>query len=453
MELVTGFSNPPRLEALNQEGMARCESVEAAVAYVTDERTLIESCIKNAVKLSLWARYDYSMPVSETVLERFLNRRSPDFVIRFVPDIFHPKVVWWHGFGAYIGSANLTQLAWSGGIEAGLFLTDEDLVQQGLGDPLREFFQRVDFLSFPLTDEFLAHVRAIEKANACLYREQENSRRRLDEARKALGIEKLSSLFDVTRKGSGDRQRTSFLREWNATIQILRDIASRVEQYRPAWVPESAPAGAQADQFLHAFFYNRVERGDGFQRLFLQNRPRTEAALVSALEWWKALRESPGEEQQMLEFRLPELQALLHKDRVLSLGPDELAEVCLRVHAIYNHARQASYASLGLDEPEQSRPARERVRDFGFWLWRQHSPSGATALETLHRVLYEGPEDEIPHRIFEACFDHSRKVPRLGISSLGEIVGWVRPDYSPPRNNRTNKALRALGFDVKVYGE
>ncbi len=39
----------------------------------------------------------------------------------------------------------------------------------------------------------------------------------------------------------------------------------------------------------------------------------------------------------------------------------------------------------------------------------------------------------------------------FGQSSLGEAVGWARPDDYPPRNNRTNKALRALGHDVKLF--
>src|SRR5688500_12574769 len=99
MELVTGFSNPPRLEALNRSAMSECDSVDAAVAYVSDERSLIDSCMRNGVKLTLWARYDYSMPVSEAVLKCFLNKRSPNYTIHIVPDIFHPKVIWWHGFG------------------------------------------------------------------------------------------------------------------------------------------------------------------------------------------------------------------------------------------------------------------------------------------------------------------------------------------------------------------
>ncbi len=453
MKLITGFATPSELRELNRNAMTECESVDAAAAYVSDERTLIDSCMINGVKLTLWARYDYSMPVSEVVLERFLSKRSPDFIIRIVPDIFHPKVIWWHGFGVYIGSANLTQRAWSGGIEAGVFLTDDELIANGLDDQLREFFQKIDSLSYPVTQEFLAHVREIEKKNFAMYREEESARKRLDEARKALGIEKLHSLFDITRKSSADRQQGAFLREWNATLQILRDIAKRVPNYRPNWIKKEAPGGGQADQFLHAFYYNRVKRGsDGVQTLYLQNKDAVEAALVEALEWWKALPTSPSGEKEMLEMRLPELQALLRKDRVRLLTPAELSEVCLRVHAIFNHARQVPSALFGEPEPEQPQSARDRVRNFGLWLHAQKSPNGRTALGTIYYVLYGGPEKEIPSRIFESCFNPLSKVPRLGVSSLGEIVGWVLPDFSPPRNNRTNKALRALGYDVKLYG-
>jgi hypothetical protein len=30
------------------------------------------------------------------------------------------------------------------------------------------------------------------------------------------------------------------------------------------------------------------------------------------------------------------------------------------------------------------------------------------------------------------------------------VVGWARPEDTPPRNGRTNKALRALGYPVRV---
>jgi phosphatidylserine/phosphatidylglycerophosphate/cardiolipin synthase-like enzyme len=48
---------------------------------------------------------------------------------RLVSDCYHPKVIWWCGLGAYIGSANLTNRAWVKNIEVGTFLSHQDLVR------------------------------------------------------------------------------------------------------------------------------------------------------------------------------------------------------------------------------------------------------------------------------------------------------------------------------------
>jgi len=41
-------------------------------------------------------------------------------------------------------------------------------------------------------------------------------------------------------------------------------------------------------------------------------------------------------------------------------------------------------------------------------------------------------------------------IPHVGLSSLGESVGWARPDEFPPRNMQTSKGLRALGYNVRI---
>ena len=108
-----------------------------------------------------------------------------------------------------------------------------------------------------------------------------------------------------------------------------------------------------------------------------------------------------------------------------------------------------------LDIPNEAQGIKpeDRVRLFGRWLYRQVSPGRRTALQTIRYVLYGGEEEEIPQRIFETCCEPDNMVPNLGVSSLGEIVGWVFPDSSPVRNDRTNKALCAIGYPVKVYSK
>lgn len=42
-------------------------------------------------------------------------------------------------------------------------------------------------------------------------------------------------------------------------------------------------------------------------------------------------------------------------------------------------------------------------------------------------------------------------LPHYGLNSIAEVIGWAQPEIAPPRNGRTSKALRALGYDVRVY--
>ncbi len=67
-------------------------------------------------------------------------------------------------------------------------------------------------------------------------------------------------------------------------------------------------------------------------------------------------------------------------------------------------------------------------------------------------MLYGGPEDDLPARLWEATTEGPWKIDHLGVSALGELVGWALPNRFPPRNNRTSKALRSLGYAVAVHG-
>ena len=53
-------------------------------------------------------------------------------------------------------------------------------------------------------------------------------------------------------------------------------------------------------------------------------------------------------------------------------------------------------------------------------------------------------------RLWNAIRSDDWAIPHVSLSSLGEIVGWARPDEFPPRNMRTSKGLRALGYNVRI---
>jgi len=62
-----------------------------------------------------------------------------------------------------------------------------------------------------------------------------------------------------------------------------------------------------------------------------------------------------------------------------------------------------------------------------------------------------GKPEEFVDRLFEAAYSEKRKFCHFGINQISEMTEWTRPALCPPRNGRTSKGLRALGYDVKTH--
>lgn len=425
--------------------------VKAAIAYAAGNTKLFDFCIGNDIPLTFWGRYDYTVPVSIPLLKRFIEQKSPNFVCMLVQH-FHSKIIWWGGYGVYIGSANLTQNGWYSNVETGTFLNQDEIVQNGIEDDLDNFFYELNKISHPLTEEVYNHLCEIEKNKKALNEEIENIKKKFKKGSK---IPYEDPLIRASEKTSLQRRRDEFLREWNRTLQIMRDIADRVfdDSCRPSWIAGNVPKGVQADQFLHAHYYENVMDGNRSQHdmFFEKNKTNPEKALIKAMKWWKTLRGAPGDEDVMISDWAPYLLEKLSKEHILKMSKDEFIEVCSRIHAIRVHARQTSNEALGLPENTPSMTMDERAKIFGKWMFRKRSKTGKSPLEVINFVLYGGNGDDLPFRLWEAINEKKWYIPHLGISSLGELVGWALPKRFPPRNGRTSKALKSLGYDVRIH--
>ena len=195
---------------------------------------------------------------------------------------YHPKVNWWREYGAFIGSANLSNSAWFENIEAGFFLTEEELHENELFSDLEDFFEYLDSRAEPLTEEIYKQLS--DWSNDENFKALWQAKKEFEKVRK---LPMLPSISDVTKEKSQAEKKNYFLSEWNSTLQQIRDIARRVssDTYRPSWVPEGTSAGVQADQFLYAYYEEQVDKQyKAFHRL---NKDNPEKALVSAMEWWR----------------------------------------------------------------------------------------------------------------------------------------------------------------------
>lgn len=424
------------------------DGVKAAIAYGSDAETLVKNCLENHHRLDIWMRYDHTVPVTPALLKKLISETSNNIFCYLVPDVHHAKIIWWKGYGVYIGSANLSDRAWTTNIEAGIFLTEEELEASGQLSEIEGFF---DFLSnlnecFPLTEEIIIEQEEIDRQRRKISAD-------LDEAmKKKRSKPEWGGPAFQDRKTAVDKKRKNFLAEWEAGLTILRSLGEMVSEYKPTWISSETPTPWQADQFLHAYYYNEVVDGPShpFNAFYEKNKKSPRDATISALQWWAALPEAPSEEDTNLNERAPTIRRILDQDYVLQMTMKDLEAVLLSNHASRDHLIKLPATFLGLTTRE-SVSLDERVPLFVGWLWNCRNGRGERFQELLNYILYEGKWQDTPLRLFNAHNDPQRKFQHIGINQLAELVGWARPEHFPPRNGRTSKALRALGHDVRIY--
>jgi PLD-like domain len=423
--------------------------IKAAIAYGSDASTLFDHSIKNDHRLDIWMRYDHTVPVAPMLLRKFLAASSKNIFCYLIPDVHHAKVIWWRGYGVYIGSANLTDRGWVTNFEVGIFLTEEELILEDMLEEIEGIFSTLESLeeTFPLTEEI---VQEQEELNALKSQAQKDLNKKLLSKRKKPiwgGPVKVSEKISAIA-----RKKKRFIQEWENGLTILRGIAEVIADHRPSWVTENTPQAWQADQFLHAFYYNVVVDGAAhpFNRYHEENKSNPSHALNQALEWWSSQTSAPSEEDVNLGARAPTIRELLAPERILHLSKGELADVLMANHSSVDHISKIQAAYFG-KPPNSVIKIDERVELFAERLWIQKNGLGESFPQALQYILYEGDWRDTPNRMFNVVNEADRRFAHLGINQLAELVGWARPEYYPPRNGRTSKALRALGYNVDVY--
>ncbi|MCW8193381.1 phosphatidylserine/phosphatidylglycerophosphate/cardiolipin synthase family protein [Proteobacteria bacterium 005FR1] len=450
MKLIANRINGVHLRDILPDiaGGQEVDSVMAAIAYgengADETKDLLGHCVGSRLRLDLWMRYDEKVPVAIPLLKRLLKHQRHNVFTNFIPDCFHSKVIWWKGYGAYIGSANHTDRGWLTNIEAGVFLSTDDLLASGMDTQLEEFFEYLGDLAeaIPISPDYVEEMEELARLNNNIF----------DRAGKARRHPRWHGPTFVVKNTALEKRKRRFREEWLNTLGTLKYIESQMPDYRPRWIDSSIPTGWQVDQFLHAYYYTRVGEGllKPYEELHVLHRADPNSEMFSQLEWWKNELKAPYREDVMLYESAPVLQRLLDKNKVLTLSVDEFEEVCRRTHATGDHVIKIPASVLGRSDVSNLN-REERFGPFAELVMSQVNKKGWDVRKLLHYVLYEGAESELWERLYHAGRDDEYKIARYGLNSLAEVVGWVRPDVAPPRNGRTSKALRALGFDAKVY--
>jgi hypothetical protein len=221
---------------------------------------------------------------------------------------------------------------------------------------LQDFFDELQKLSHQLTREIAAEMVQAGTGKASAAQEKAKS-----EFEKTRQIPRQHSLISITRQPANVKNRAAFLQEWAETLQHLRDLGHRVAlaENRPSWVPTDASSGVLADQFLHAYYYNRVRDGQNYpyRELFKTNSSNREAAVKSALDWWRTLPAAPSSEDVHICQWAPAVRTLLTRDSLRAMSESAFQDLCLRIHAVRDHAKRV----------ESTLPIRLRAKGRKLW--------------------------------------------------------------------------------------
>ncbi|WP_371374851.1 phospholipase D-like domain-containing protein [Thalassotalea aquiviva] len=452
MKLVANGINNNFLESCLPSKEVAVDGVLAAIAYGSDRGDtpkLIKNCLENKRRLDIWMRYDHTVPVSPSLLETLLRNERNNIFCKLIPDMLHSKIIWWQGHGVYIGSANLTDRAWYSNIETGVFISDIEMKDSGMDLQIESFFEELFDLdkSLPLTKEIIKEQSEL----AALHKKKKQEID--DEAKRKRHIDEWEGVNFIPDKKRVDRKKQRFGEEWNETLSFIRNIASQINDYRPKWVDEDVPLFWQVDQFLHAYYYNQVRQPDNtypFEEYFQKNHSDPQKALIAAMKWWSETENAPTSESITLYENAPNIRRILSKANINNIDENDLLTLCSATHATLDHVIKMPTSVLG--KPEILSLSRdERLPLFAHLLFKLRNSKGQSIVEVLDYVLYGGKDQNLWQRLYEVGKLSEYRIKHYGINSIAEIVGWARPEATPPRNGRTNKALRALGYRVKIY--
>lgn len=435
------------------------QGIDLAVAYVTKMDAVFDLARDRDVPLKLYALADGSFP-SPGVASRFIESGRTSWRLFLTRNYYHPKVMWFRGVGAYIGSANLTDRAWINNLECGIWLDQDDLDSLNWVDELTSIFAAISDRCVEATAEHLRGLRTLQK-----------KRRKLDEAEKKFGEEVNDILKGLpgadapkvilSRKDRGGAARQKFLKEWDDGLTLLRKLSAFFAERRaqwPSWVDADAHPSIVQDQATE-WWYDTRHRKSGNAMKSVEdanssNRPKPDAALQRLFDEWAAFDgEGSWDWSQFVNEGPKELHHLLQRDELRRLDADRLGRIAFLGHAAREHARQMRNSYFDLPRGTHS-SLLKRSRLYAEYMLRQRSKGERTVEQVLDFVLWgDDRESNCALRLWTAVHDPAWKLPHLGTHILGELIGYARPDEFPPRNNRVSKTLYALGFsDVRFVG-
>lgn len=461
MRLIANDVNKDYFRNLLEYGKV-VPKVDIAVAYITDE-TIFEYARASGISLNVWCRIDEDVhPQTLTILSKYIADSNINFYATH--DFLHSKILWFHGVGCYIGSANLTGKALHDNIEMGIFL-EENVDPSEIFEQIQTFFLNLPQYTTKLVREDIDRLKKhfnnlsndphVQRLND----EMRKAKKRFNEDWRKLK----EALFADQKKphsmpSNKSQHQKRFVSEWKETQGILERYKEiyAAEYSRPSWVNPDLPVYAEIDKMFD-WHYSSVLKGDKKIGIIVEeehqrNSGKGDENIKKLFNSWSGLSECPDEEiMYSFNTRAPVTANLLSKDKIQKLTNNEIATVVFNCYALMDHIDQfKSYESLKIDRTGERASREEKASRFVEHFLSSPNRHNKTFIEILNYFIWS---DSPPwEKIWDCTDDKSKwKYPGIDRSTLGELIGLARPDKYPVRNNRISRVLYALGFDVDHF--
>lgn len=447
------FENLVSLAAKPDSGL---QQISLAVAWVKSMDKLFDLAKAKQVPLTLYALAEDGFP-STPVVQRFTEGPTT-WQLLLTRRFYHPKIIWFRGVGVYIGSANLTTAGWWDNLECGVWFTQDEIERENLEGQLAGMFAVIAKRSTGATREHLAAFRRLDSDRRELTIAERAFQARVD--KEFVNLAGQDKPIRPTAKGGAARQQ--FIADWQNGLELLRKIVVETKTRAwPSWVLKDTHPAIVQDQATEYWYHRHIRRsGDAsaaIEALHRKNRSAPQAALDAVFTEWETFdgdgdpdSDNEGKWAYFINEAPRRVGKLLQRQALDELDEDRLFEILYATHAAREHARQMRKKDLG-DEGTTS-TSEQRSRLFAQYLLGQESASCKTVRDVLRYVIWgDDLTPDIGERIWDAAHEEEWKLPHLGPSILGEMVGYARPDKYPPRNGRVSKTLAALGYEGIVY--
>ena len=438
--------------------------IDAAVAYTTEKKypqdvSLVDLCLQKKIKLNWWGLFNSDGGTSLTEIKKALSNPA---LVTFYPfsKNFHSKVIYFHGYGIYVGSHNFTYNALMYNVEAGIFVKECNLSEKQKND-ITDFFAYLKKNSIPAVADDLDRIEEYEDLTQGERKQEHELKKRLEHYFE----EQFSHMFKLKEgvldySDDDSQKKREFIQEWRRTQNIIEHIKQTIEKtcIQPDWVDKNADYTIITDQLLHAYYYSYVLQGKGERKTGKiiaaekeKNKGNTDYAIQHAIKWWESLKAAPMNENVYINKWGIENKTILQTLKTGDLTEEQLEKVLSQNHAARTHARQMQNKQLKLPK-DFSTTQDERVKIYSKWLYQQKSKKGMNISAVMRYLLFDESET-IENKVYNCVYEKEYKIEHFGKSIIGELLGWGRPDITHIRNNRVNKVLNCLGYDVELFSE